>query len=148
MGYLYDVVTTYIGDLYLMRSKVFSKEDFYKTQEENLQRHFHNGGRYNMSVADASFDTWLDGYEIGVPNRKVSIYTEGALCALMIDICILHYSNGQNSLRDVMTKLTIHMVKTVCQSKITFMKSLVLVEIRRLILLKITSTVQKIFEIL
>lgn len=105
MGYLYEGVTTYMGDLYLMRSKVFSEEDFYKTQEENLQRHFHNGGRYNMSVADASFDTWLDGYEIGVPNRKVSIYTEGALCALMIDICILHYSNGQNSLRDVMTKL-------------------------------------------
>ena len=50
-----------MGDLYLMRSKVFSEEDFYKTQEENLLKHFHNGGRHNMSVADSSFDTWLDG---------------------------------------------------------------------------------------
>ena len=36
---------------------------------------------------------------------KVSIYTEGALCALMLDIHILDYSNGNYSLRDLMTKL-------------------------------------------
>ena len=105
MGYLYEGVTTYMGDLYLMRSKVFSEKDFYKTQEENLLKHFHNGGRHNMSVADSSFDTWLDGYVQGVPNRKVSIYTEGALCALMLDIHIMDYSNGNYSLRDLMTKL-------------------------------------------
>ena len=58
-----------------------------------------------MSVADSSFDTWLDGYVQGIPNRKVSIYTEGALCALMIDIYILQKTNGQESLRDVMTSL-------------------------------------------
>ena len=58
-----------------------------------------------MSVADSSFDTWLDGYVQGVPNRKVSIYTEGALCALMLDIHIMDYSNGNYSLRDLMTKL-------------------------------------------
>lgn len=105
MGFLYEGVTTYMGDLYLKRSKVFSEAQFFKTQEENLLRHFHNGGRHFMSVADSSFDTWLDGYEIGVPNRKVSIYTEGALCALMLDIFILYKSNGQLSLRDLMKKL-------------------------------------------
>lgn len=105
MGYLYEGVTTYMGDLYLMRSKVFSKSQFFKTQEENLLKHFHNGGRSNMSVADSSFDTWLDGYVLGIPNRKVSIYTEGALCALMLDVYILDKSNGQYSLRDVMTRL-------------------------------------------
>jgi len=105
MGYLYEGVTTYMGDLYLKRSKVFSDEQFYKTQNENLQKHFHNGGRQNMSVADSSFDTWLDGYVMGVPNRKVSIYTEGALCALMLDIHFLQKSTGQVSLRDQMTKL-------------------------------------------
>jgi len=105
MGYLYEGVTTYMGDLYLMRSKVFSEKAFYKSQEENLLKHFHNAGRYNMSVADSSFDTWLDGYVQGIPNRKVSIYTEGALCAMMLDIQIMDYTNGANSLRDLMTKL-------------------------------------------
>ena len=105
MGYLYEGVTTYMGDLYLKRSKVISDQEFYKTQEENLLKHFHNGGRMNMSVADSSFDTWLDGYVMGIPNRKVSIYTEGALCALMLDIHFLQKSTGQVSLRDLMTKL-------------------------------------------
>jgi predicted metalloprotease with PDZ domain len=105
MGYLYEGVTTYMGDLYLKRSKVFSDQEFYKTQEENLVKHFHNGGRHNMSIADSSFDTWLDGYVMGIPNRKVSIYTEGALCALMLDIHFLKKSNGQVSLRDLMTRL-------------------------------------------
>jgi predicted metalloprotease with PDZ domain len=105
MGYLYEGVTTYMGDLYLRRAKVFSEQEFYKTQEENLQKHFHNGGRLNMSVADSSFDTWLDGYVLGVPNRKVSIYTEGALCAMMLDIYILEKSAGQVSLRSLMTNI-------------------------------------------
>ena len=105
MGYLYEGVTTYMGDLYLKRSNVFTDQEFYKTQEENLDKHFHNGGRSNMSVADSSFDTWLDGYVLGIPNRKVSIYTEGALCAFMLDIHILNKSGGNKSLRDLMTKL-------------------------------------------
>lgn len=105
MGYLYEGVTTYMGDLYLRRSKVFDDKTFFKTQEGNLLKHFHNGGRTNMSVADSSFDTWLDGYVLGVPNRKVSIYTEGALCAFMLDVQILKKSNGSKSLRDLMTKL-------------------------------------------
>ena len=105
MGYLYEGVTTYMGDLYLKRSDVFSDAAFFKTQEENLQKHFHNGGRLNLSVADSSFDTWLDGYVMGVPNRKVSIYTEGALCAFMLDVCFLEKSAGQVSLRSLMTRL-------------------------------------------
>ena len=35
-----------------------------------------------MSVAASSFDLWLDGYEKGVPGRKVSIYNEGALLGI------------------------------------------------------------------
>ena len=68
-----------------------------KTQNENLKRHLENEGRYNLSVADSSFDTWLDGYELGIPNRKTSIYTEGALCMLMIDAIIVSNSEGKYS---------------------------------------------------
>lgn len=105
MGYLYEGVTTYMGDLYLRRAKVFDDKTFFKIQEQNLLKHFHNGGRLNMSVADSSFDTWLDGYSLGIPNRKVSIYTEGALCAFMLDVQILKKSNGSKSLRSLMAKL-------------------------------------------
>lgn len=105
MGFLYEGVTSYMGDLYLRRSGIFSTKQFFICQEKNLDKHFHNEGRYNKSIADSSFDTWLDGYGVGIPNRKVSIYTEGSLCALMLDLSILKKTNGELSLRDLMTRL-------------------------------------------
>ena len=51
-----------------------------------------NYGRFNLSVADSGFDSWLDGYKAGSPDRKVSIYADGALCMLMIDLEIINFS--------------------------------------------------------
>ena len=105
LGFVAEGVTTYMGDLMLYRSGVFNWEQFSKTQNENLKKHFENEGRHNLSVADSSFDTWLDGYVLGIPNRKTSIYTEGALCMLMIDALIISHSKGKHSLHDVMKVL-------------------------------------------
>ncbi len=102
LGYVAEGVTTYYGDLMLFRSEVFSNEQYYKELNKQLQRHFDNFGRLNMSVADSSFDTWLDGYAAGVPNRKVSIYTEGCLLAFATDVLILQHTNNEKSLDDVM----------------------------------------------
>jgi predicted metalloprotease with PDZ domain len=104
-GFVAEGVTTYMGDLMLYRSQVYSWEQFVATLEVNLKKHFDNFGRFNMSVADSSFDTWLDGYTLGAPNRKVSIYTEGALNMLMIDVIILQNSNCNDSLHTVMKDL-------------------------------------------
>ena len=54
----------------------------------------------NYSVAQSSFDTWLDGYVKGNPGRKGSIYTEGALIAFMTDVFILQNTNNKKSLND------------------------------------------------
>jgi predicted metalloprotease with PDZ domain len=70
-----------------------------------LQKHFDNAGRNNYSVAESGFDTWLDGYVPGVPDRKVSIYTEGCLIAFMCDVLILDHSNGKQNLDHVMKEL-------------------------------------------
>lgn len=105
LGYVCEGVTTYYGDLFLFRSGVFSEHEYFKTFNENLQKHFDNFGRYNLSVADSSFDTWLDGYVAGIPNRKTSIYTEGALCAFMADVIIRRNSANKKSLDHVMRDL-------------------------------------------
>lgn len=105
LGYVCEGLTTYYGDLLLFRSGVFSEVEFFKTINENLQKHFDNFGRFNLSVADSSYDTWLDGYVPGIPNRKTSIYTEGALCAFMADVLIRKHSNNVNCLDDVMREL-------------------------------------------
>lgn len=105
LGYVAEGVTTYYGDVMLLRSGVFTQEQYAKTFNDNLEKHFNNFGRLNLSVADSSFDTWLDGYKAGVPGRKSSIYTEGALCAFMLDILIRKNTSNKKSLDDVMRVL-------------------------------------------
>jgi predicted metalloprotease with PDZ domain len=100
-GFVYEGFTTYYGDKSLLASGVFNERQYFKTLEERLQRHFHNYGRYNLSVADSSWDTWIDGYVPGAPYRKTSIYDEGCLVAFMLDVLILKQTDGARSLRDV-----------------------------------------------
>jgi len=102
LGYLSEGVTTLYGDLMLLRSGVFTEADYFTTLNQLLDRHFNNPAISNLSVADSSYDTWLDGYVAGVPNRKTSIYTEGALCTLMLDSKIREATNHQKSFDDVM----------------------------------------------
>jgi predicted metalloprotease with PDZ domain len=102
LGYLSEGATTLYGDVMLLRSGVFSLDEYFKTLNQLLDRHFNNPGMTNLSVADSSYDTWLDGYVAGVPNRKTSIYTEGALCTLMLDAKIREATNHQKSFDDVM----------------------------------------------
>lgn len=104
-GYVYEGFTTYYGDLLLLQSKVFTEEQYYVTLEERLNKHFHNWGRYNLSLADSSFDNWLDGYVPGAPYRKVSIYDEGNLVAFMLDIQIMKSTGNKKSLTNVMRTL-------------------------------------------
>ncbi len=102
LGYLAEGATTWYGDEMLKRSGVFNEAAYCKTLKQLLERHFNNPGVLNMSVADSSFDTWLDGYVPGVPNRKSSIYVEGALITLMLDVIIRKNSKGEHSFDDVM----------------------------------------------
>ena len=104
-GFVAEGVTTYMGDLMLYNSGVFNWEEFAKTQNQNLERHLMNYGRYNLSVANSGFDSWLDGYKLGAPNRKTSIYPDAALCMLMIDLEIIRNTDGKNTLHSVMKEL-------------------------------------------
>ena len=106
-GYVAEGVTTYMGDLMLYKSKVINWDKFISTQNKHLERHLMNYGRFNLSVADSGFDNWLDGYKLGSPNRKVSIYADGALCMLMIDLQIIYNTKGKESLNSVMRELYI-----------------------------------------
>ena len=100
-GYVYEGFTTYYGDKLLLSSQVFSLSQYFETLQERLTKHFHNYGRYNLSVADSSWETWLDGYVTGAPYRKTNIYDEGSLIAFMLDVKILQATQNKKSLRDV-----------------------------------------------
>lgn len=105
LGYLDEGVTTYYGDKFLLTSGVFDWEQYAKTFNQLLTRHYNNFGVNNYSVAQSSFDTWLDGYVKGAPGRKGSIYVEGALIAFMTDVFIMKSTNNKKTLNDVMKML-------------------------------------------
>ena len=105
LGYICEGVTTYMGDLFLLKSSFFDLPNYLLEMNVQLQKHFDNHARFNYSVGDSSFDTWLDGYVPGTPGRKVSIYTEGCLLAFVTDVMILRATNNKSSLDDVMKSL-------------------------------------------
>lgn len=104
-GFVAEGVTTYYGDYLLARSHVWSFEEYSIEIDNLLRRHFENFGRHFYSVTESSWDLWLDGYVAGIPNRKVSIYNEGALAALILDIEIRKLTENNKSLDDVMYML-------------------------------------------
>ena len=105
LGYVYEGVTTYLGDLYLLKSGVLNLGSYLKEFNKQLQKHFDNPGRFKYSVSQSSFDTWLDGYVAGAPGRKVSIYTEGCLLAFIADIKIRKATNNKFGIEEVMKRL-------------------------------------------
>ena len=104
-GFIYEGITTYMGDLYLLKSGVFSLAQYLKELSKQVQKHLDNPGRFSMSVAAASFDTWLDGYVPGAPGRKVSIYTEGCLLAFYVDYKLRKASNHKIGIEQVIKDL-------------------------------------------
>lgn len=105
LGYVDEGVTTYYGDLCLRRSNVWNNDLWKNSLEKWLNTHHRNYGRFSYSVADSSVDTWLDGYVPGVPWRKVSIYNEGALLSMILDIELIAVTEGTKSLDDVMRSM-------------------------------------------
>jgi predicted metalloprotease with PDZ domain len=104
-GYVAEGITTYYGDYMLARSGVFTAAQYFEELNTTLQRYFADYSRHNLSVADSSFDLWLDGYKPGIPDRKVSIYIKGTLTALLLDLQLRKATDNKASLDVVMREL-------------------------------------------
>ncbi|CAG5079779.1 M61 family metallopeptidase [Parvicella tangerina] len=123
LGYVAEGVTTYMGDRTLMESGVFDDQQYHKELGNYIMRHLHNDGRRHYSVADSSFDTWLDGYVAGVPGRKTSIYVEGAMIAYVCDMRIRKSTGNTKSLHDAM-QLLYNLTRNVGYSNATYQEVL------------------------
>jgi predicted metalloprotease with PDZ domain len=101
-GLVIEGVTTYMGDLFLLKSGYFSLEDYLLILEKQIQKELDNFGWKNQSIVESSFDLWLDGYKPGIPGKKVSIYNRGALLALCLDLLLLDRGSSLSSVMKVM----------------------------------------------
>jgi len=107
LGYVFEGFTTYYGDLSLLRSGIFSWQEYAHEVDVYLSRHLMNYARENASLCDSSLNTWVDGYTGGTaaPHRSVSIYAEGMLSAFCLDLHIRRVSQNRISLDDLMRHL-------------------------------------------
>jgi predicted metalloprotease with PDZ domain len=98
-GWILEGVTTYMGDLYLLKSGVYDLTTYLQEINDLLLRESIQEGWKNYSILESSHDLWLDGYQPGIPDRKVNIYSHGALICFCLDM-LLH--KGGSSLSEVM----------------------------------------------
>lgn len=93
-GWMLEGITTYMGDLYLLKSGVFDLPTYLKEVEDILNRESLNEGWRNYSILKSSMDLWLDGYQAGIPDRKVNIYSHGAVICFCLDIMLQTEGSG------------------------------------------------------
>ncbi len=113
LHYITEGITTYYGDLILFRCGVWNQSTFLKEfHDSNALRFYANGGGDFTSLKQASFESWINGYKEGIPNRKISFYAKGALVAFMLDQEMLERSNNQFGLDNVMKEMYLEFGKT------------------------------------
>ena len=98
-GWILEGITTYMGDLYLLKSGFFNLDEYLKELDKIIRRVSSNFGWRNKNLLDSSLELWLDGYQEGIPDRKQNIYANGCLVAFAIDLELLQQGS---SLTEVM----------------------------------------------
>jgi predicted metalloprotease with PDZ domain len=102
-GVVLEGVTTYMGDLFLLKSGFFSLQEYCtEILDKLLQKEFDSFGWQNQSITASSFDLWLDGYKVGIPDKKVSIYNRGALISLCLDLLLIKSGASLSQVMKVM----------------------------------------------
>ncbi len=104
-GFIAEGITTYLGDLFLWKSGVYSDEQYLIEFNNILKRHLENDGNYHLSLADSSLDLWVDGYIPTASSRRVSIYDKGCIAAFILDLEIQQYSQGQFDIHELMRRM-------------------------------------------
>ena len=106
LHYVTEGVTTYYGDLMLLKSGVWDLENYLRVFNNSvLKRHYQNQGRNHITLEEASYDSWVNGYKAGIANRKISYYSKGALAAFILDHLIREASANARSLDTVMREM-------------------------------------------
>jgi len=99
LHYITEGVTTYYGDLMLWKGQVTNLKQWIESVNSELKGHYRMGGKDHISLEQASFNSWVNGYtKEGIPNRRISFYTKGNLVSMLIDGKIRQATQNEQSL--------------------------------------------------
>jgi predicted metalloprotease with PDZ domain len=104
MLWVFEGVTSYYDDLFLVRSGLISVQSYFELVAKTITRVTRGRGRFVQSVEESSYDAWTKFYQqdANASNAIVSYYAKGSLIALALDLTLRHRSDGNTSLDDVM----------------------------------------------
>jgi predicted metalloprotease with PDZ domain len=105
--WVFEGITTYYQELFLLRSGLVGVQAFLRRLGEMLTRVYRSPGRRVQSVSDASFDAWDVLYkpQSDSPNSSISYYSKGALVAMALDLRLRKRSDSAVSLDSVVLEL-------------------------------------------
>lgn len=97
-------ITSYYDDLFLRRAGLMDDGEYFEALSVNIKSVQERPGRAVQSLADSSFDAWIEYYrpDENSANTSISYYTKGAAVAWLLDTAIREASHGRRSLDDVL----------------------------------------------
>ncbi len=103
-------VTSYFSYLALLRSGLWTREQFLNRLGEEIRTLEQEPGRSLMSAESSSFDAWFydrspQMQETNFANGTISYYNKGALLGMLLDLEIRARTQGRKSLQDVLVEM-------------------------------------------
>ncbi|HPI73185.1 MAG TPA: PDZ domain-containing protein [bacterium] len=94
----FEGVTSYYADLALLRSGVWTVDDFLRHQAREIERLQENPDRLRTTLAQASWRVWQNGFA----GPGISYYNKGQLLGLLLDVMIRKATHNEKSLDHVL----------------------------------------------
>ncbi len=105
-------VTSTFGSYTLVRSGIWSKEQFYADLSEQISELESRPANRWQSAEQSSLDAWLEKYLLyNQPEYSVSYYTKGQVLGDLLDILIRDRTDNEKSLDDVLRALNTDFAK-------------------------------------
>lgn len=97
--------TSYLQNQLLLRGELMSSTEFLESLAKRITGYLHKPGRNTQTIAQSSFDKWLEEGGDYDKNHSVNIYSEGFLASWLLDFSILEKTQLEKSYRDVHSRL-------------------------------------------
>lgn len=93
--------TSYLQNQLLLRGDLMSSKEFLDNLATRITGYLHKPGRNDQTIAQASFNKWLEEGGDYDTNHSVNIYSEGFLTSWLLDFSIMEKTSLSKSYRDV-----------------------------------------------
>lgn len=96
--------TSYYDDLIVRRAGFTTPERYLDVLTGSINNVENTPGNKVQSVSESSFDAWIKFYRPNEnsKNAEISYYTKGGVLGALLDLEIMHRTNGEKSLEDAM----------------------------------------------